>query len=425
MSRLLEDLSAFLDTSPTAWHAAAQIGNRFAIQDFTPLYEEEKWDLKKGESYFVVRGGSVCAFSLPKAKAKKAVILASHTDSPAFKVKPRPEVQKENMTLLGAEIYGAPLLTSWLNRDLAIAGRVVVANKKGALEERLVFLHDIPLVIPQLAIHLDREVNEKGLVLNKQEHLFALMTLQDQEKNEKNTLEFLLRRHLSFHKLISFDLLLVPIEKSRYLGSEGEMIASYRLDNLSSAHACLMALSMAKKPSSDTLQIAIFYDHEEIGSRSLEGAASPFLEDTFKRIAMYTKMDEEEMSCLKSRSLCVSCDVAHALNPNYSGRYDPNHGPLLGKGVVLKYNSDLKYATSALTAARVIQAAQKLSLPLQSYVSRNDIPSGSTVGPIIAQGMGIPVVDLGIAQLSMHSAREVVSCQDFLDLCTLLTALLK
>ncbi|MBI2742918.1 MAG: M18 family aminopeptidase [Chlamydiales bacterium] len=425
MAYLLDDLCAFLDSSPTAWHATEQIGNRLALQDFTPLAEDERWSLEKGKSYFVIRGGSICAFSLPAKTPKEAMILASHTDSPALKIKPNPEVQKENMTLFGVEVYGAPLLSSWLNRDLAIAGRVVLSDNKGKLEERLVFLGDVPVFIPQLALHLDREVNEKGLLLNKQDHLFPVITLQNVEEKEKKTLELLLRRHLSFHSLLSFDLFLVPIEKSRYMGSEGEMIASYRLDNLSSAHACLSALALADKSHSKALQMAIFYDHEEIGSRSSEGAGSPFLSDVLKRIAHSYKMDDEDLACMKSRSLCVSVDVAHALNPNYSGKHDASHAPLLGKGVVLKFNADLKYATSALSSARLTQIAQKNSLHLQSFVSRNDIPSGATVGPLIAQGLGIPVVDIGCPELSMHSAREVIACQDYLDLCSLLTHLLQ
>lgn len=424
MAYLLDDLCAFLDSSVTAWHAAREIGNRLALQDFTPLDEGERWSLEKGKSYFVIRGGSICAFTIPEKKPSHALILASHTDSPALKIKPKPEVQKENMTLFGVEIYGAPLLSSWLNRDLAIAGRVVVTNKQDSLEEKLVFLDDAPVFIPQLALHLDKEIHEKGLHLNKQDHLFPIITLQNAEKKEKNALEYLLKRHLSFQTLISHDLYLVSAEKSRYLGSEKEMLASARLDNLCSAHAALAALALSTKPHPTGVQMAIFYDHEEIGSRASDGAASPFLGDILKRIAHAFKMDEEELACMIHRSLCISIDVAHALNPNYAARYDANHSPLLGKGVVMKYNADLKYATDALSSAKILQLAQKLGLPLQSYVSRNDIPSGSTVGPIIASGTGIPVVDLGCPQLSMHSAREVIACQDYLELSTLLTHLL-
>ncbi len=422
-SKDLSDFKSFLDKSPTSWHAAEELAKRLASSGFSRLHEEEKWKLQKGKSYFVQRGGSLCAFSLPKKTAKRAVILGSHTDSPALKVKPKPEVQKENMILLGVEVYGSPLLTSWLNRDLALAGRVAVTNKKGKIQEKLVFLDEAPLFIPQLAPHLDRDVNEKGLLLNKQEHLVPIATLISSKGKQKSYLETLLKRQISFDSLLSFDLFLVPIEKSRYLGTEEEMLSSYRLDNLASAHSCASAL-MDSKESQETLQMAIFSDHEEIGSRSSTGAASPFLEDILKRITYALQMDEEEFFQMKSRSLCVSVDMAHALNPNYVQKYDPNHQPLLGKGIVVKYNADLKYTTSAPTAAQVIRLAEKLKLPYQSFVSRSDIPGGSTIGPILAQSLGIATVDIGCPQLSMHSAREVMACQDFLDMSTLLTHLL-
>lgn len=423
MPKDLKDFKAFLDNSPTSWHAAEELAKRLSSSGFSRLNEEEKWKLQKGKSYFVQRGGSLCAFSLPKKTAKRALILGSHTDSPALKIKPKPEIQKENMILLGVEVYGSPLLTSWLNRDLAIAGRVVVTNKKGKIDEKLVFLEEAPLFIPQLAPHLDRDVNEKGLILNKQEHLVPIATLSDAKEKKKSYLETLLKRHISFDSLLSFDLFLVPIEKSRLLGSEEEMLSSYRLDNLASAHASCSALIHAKE-SQETLQISLFCDHEEIGSRSSVGAASPFLEEILKRITRALEMDEEEYFQMKSRSLSVSVDMAHALNPNYAQKYDPNHQPLLGKGIVVKYNADLKYTSSAPTAAHVIRLAQKLKLPYQSFVSRSDIPGGSTIGPILAQNLGIATVDIGCPQLSMHSAREVMACQDHLDMCTLLTNLL-
>jgi aspartyl aminopeptidase len=418
MSHILEDLKAFLDQSPTSWHAAAQIGNRLALQDFQPLSEEEKWKLEKGKKYFVSRGGSLCAFCLPSGGLKKMTLLASHTDSPSLKLKPRPEFQKENVSLFGVEVYGSPLLTSWLNRDLGIAGRIVVSDGKGKTEEKLVFIDDAPLVIPQLALHLDREVNEKGLVLNKQEHLAPIVGL---DLEGKNALEMLLRRHHSFHKLLSFDLFLIPLEKSRFLGCQSDMIAAHRLDNLASAHACATALGYIEQPQPHHMPLCVFWDHEEIGSRTQEGAASSFLSDVLKRITLSLSIQEEEMLLVKNQSLCISVDVAHAFNPNYASKYDPNHQPLLGKGVALKFNADQKYITSAPTAAKIIQFCQELNLPLQNFACRSDLPCGSTVGPIVAQSLGIPTVDIGCPQLSMHSIREVIGCKDYIDLCALLT----
>jgi aspartyl aminopeptidase len=421
---ILEEFKTFLDASPTSWHAVQQMGNRLALQDFIPLSEEEKWQLELGQKYFVVRGGSLCAFCLPKSTPQKAIILASHTDSPALKIKPCPEIQKENMTTIGVELYGSPLLSSWLNRDLGIAGRVAVADAAGAIEEKLVLIDDAPLIIPQLAIHLEREVNEKGLVLNKQENLCPILNLEH-PANGKNALEDLLRRHLSFHSLLSFDLFLFPLEKSRFLGAQNEMIASYRIDNLASAHACLAALACAKRPQNQTMQMGVFWDNEEVGSKTAEGAASPFLSDILKRIAYCLKLSEEDLFIVKNNSLCLSVDMAHALNPNYAKMHDPNHSPKLGKGLVIKSNADQRYATNAISAAPVVQLCRKLNLNYQFYANRSDIPCGSTVGPLLAHTAGISTIDIGCPQLSMHSIREIMACQDYFDLCRLLTHVLQ
>lgn len=418
MTHILDEFKTFLDQSPTSWHAVRQMGNRLALHDFIPLSEHEKWHLELGQKYFVIRSGSLCAFSLPTAVPTHAKILASHTDSPSLKIKPQPEIQTENMVSLGVEIYGSPMLNSWLNRDLGIAGKIVVTNAQDKIHEKLVIIDDAPLFIPQLAIHLERDVNEKGLHLNKQENLNPLLSL------ETESLETLLRRHHSFRSLLSFDLFLYPLEKSRFLGTQNEWIASYRLDNLASAHACLTALAFAQKPQKELLQMAVFWDHEEIGSRTSEGSASPFLSDILTRIAGNLKMEEEDLCILKNNSLCVCVDMAHALNPNYVKKHDTQHQPLLGKGIVLKYNADQKYASNANSAAAIVHLCQKLNMPYQNYVNRNDIPSGSTVGPVVAATTGIQTVDIGCPELSMHSIREVMAAQDYLDLCRLLTEVL-
>lgn len=424
MSHILSDFKTFLETSPTSWHAAREIGNRLALRDFSPLIENEKWHLELGKKYFIVRGGAVCAFSLPKQKVQKAVVLASHTDSPALKLKPHPTFHVENMLLFRVEPYGAPLLTSWLNRDLVIAGRVVVTEGDGYVEERLVYLDDAICFIPQLAIHLDREVNEKGLVLNKHEHLCPIVGLSVEGDEEMNAVEKILRRHLSFHTLLSFELFLVPREPPSFVGLNNELISAYRLDNLASAHAAVSAIAVSE-PTENTVQMAIFWDNEEIGSRTKEGAASPFLQEVLMRIHHRFHRDIEEFFVLKHNSFCISVDVAHALNPNYAKKYDPQHQSLLGKGIVVKQNADQKYASNALSAAVIMRACNMLNLPYQSYVNRSDIPSGSTVGPIVAAETGITTIDIGCPQLSMHSIREVMATQDYLDMYRLLAYLLQ
>ena len=416
MSHLIEDLIHFIQQSPTPWHAVHSVGERLASVDFTPLEEDEPWKLKKGERYFVERNGSICAFTLPKENPERMRILGAHTDSPGLKLKPNCDLKSETYSQFSTEIYGAPVLSSWMNRDLGIAGRLIVDKH----EEKLVFLDEAPLIIPQIAIHLDREVNDKGLHIDKQDHLRPILSINPSEKLQ---LEPLLKQYVNFKNLLAFDLFLVPLEGPRFLGANDEMLASYRLDNLSSAHACVTAIASAEKNA--TLQMMFLWDAEEIGSRSAEGAASSFASDVMQRIRHFYQMDEEVWQCLKSKSLCLSVDVSHAYNPNYPKKYDPNHQSILGKGNVIKYNADKKYVTDAKTAAHVITSFKSLKLPYQLFSSRSDMPSGSTIGPIFASLLGIPTVDVGPALLSMHSIREVMAVQDHLDLCKLLTHLLE
>lgn len=411
MSHLLEDFKNFLDHSPTSWHAAKEICNRLAAAGFSPLAQEEKWILEPGEKYFVERAGFVSAFCIPKTLPKKITLLAAHTDSPALKVKPHPESQKETATLLSLEVYGSPILHSWFNRDLALAGRVIIQNKQNEIEEKLLFLNDSPLFIPQLAPHLDKDPS-----IDKQEHLRAIFTLHAENTN---VLETLLQKHLDFKTLFSFDLFLVPTQEARFTGLKGEMISSYRLDNLSSCHA--LCAAMAKASSKETLQMAFFWDHEEIGSGTTEGADSPLLSDILKRIASALNISDEEMIRMKPSSIALSVDVAHAFNPNFPNKYDPDHKCLLGQGFAIKYNANKKYATCAKTAALLIQTCQKEKIPYQVFTSHSNVSCGSTVGPLIAQNLGFPTVDIGCPILSMHSIREVMSCRDHLDMCNFLT----
>ncbi|MBS0629752.1 MAG: M18 family aminopeptidase [Verrucomicrobia bacterium] len=421
MTHLLDDFSDFLAHSPTSWHAAIEMSNRLASLDFIPLYPEEKWKLEKGKKYFVVHDGSIAAFALPEKNLDRMSIIAAHTDSPALKLKPHAEIEKKNMVQLGVEVYGAPILATWTNRDLAIAGRVVVEREDGEIEELLVFLDDAPVMIPVLAPHLDREAFKKGLELNKQDHLAPVASL----KFEKNYVESLIREQHTFHALLDFDLFLVPIESPRFIGKNGEMLASYRLDNLSSTHAGIVALGNLKTPSLDTLSMGIFWDHEEIGSSTQIGAESTFFHDIYSRICDFYKLNVEEEIILRCNSLCLSVDVSHALNPNYENKYDPHHAPLLGEGITIKYNADMRYTSSGKTGAFILHLCQVLGLKCQKFVNRSDNLAGSTVGPIFATKLGIETVDIGIPELSMHAAREIIACKDHIDLCTLLSYFLQ
>ncbi|MCB1107290.1 MAG: M18 family aminopeptidase [Chlamydiia bacterium] len=418
----LNDLLLFLTDSPTPWHATQEIGNRLAQQDATPLSEKEKWELKPGASYFVERGGSLCAFTLPKDSPEKATILATHTDSPALKLKPNPIFIENGLPFIHVETYGSPILSTWMNRDLVIAGRFLLSENDTIIEQ-LVLLDHAPVMIPSLAIHLDRDVNDKPTKIDKQRHLCPLLGIKGKNKKPEKIFEEL--TGIKHQDLLGADLYLVPFEKPRLIGLHTDIISSYRIDNLASAHASLLALLGAKKCPKHTIQMAIFYNHEEIGSETNEGASSPFLDDILKRISLSYHINEEDHLRMKNRSLCISIDMAHAIHPNYIEKYDQDNAPEMGEGVVIKHNANHRYATSGMSGAHITRLCQKLNIPYQTFASESNLPCGSTVGAITAARTGIETVDIGLAQLSMHAARELISAADHLHLCRLLKSSLE
>jgi aspartyl aminopeptidase len=421
---LIQDLMTFLDTCPTSWHAVKSISKKLKDHSFTEIKESDPWKIELGNGYFVRRQGSLCAFILPKTRVEAASIIASHTDSPGFKLKPKPAIRRHQSILLGVEVYGSPLITSWLNRDLGIAGRVAYMDKHGHQKEALVRLDKYPVVIPQLAIHLDREVNEKGLLLNKQEHLNVLASLENDFSSSESYLETVLRDEIDFKQILNFDLFLFPLSQASLIGFHNQLLASYRIDSLASVHAAVNALLHSDKPHEDKIKMIVFWDHEEIGSQSIQGAGSPFFSQTLERLSLALNMPREDYLRLLTQSHCVSVDLAHALHPNFGEKHDSQHQPFLGNGVVLKTNAQMRYATDAISSTPVCLAAGKLHMPLQYFVSRNDIPCGTTIGPIQASNTGIPTVDIGCGQLSMHSARELMSCKDHQAMTKLLTEIL-
>lgn len=414
----LDDFFNFLQKSPSPWHATEQIANRLVKQEYTALKEEERWTIKLGSKYFIQRGGALIAFSIPQKKPSRALICASHTDSPCLKIKPHAEFRSHNMNLFKVDAYGGPSLNTWYDRDLAIAGQIYVNTGK-AIAQHLIYAEDHPMTIPSLAIHL-QEKNDEGKpkqYIDKQEHLCPLIGLSEKGGN---SLETILKSHVKYSSLLSSDLYLVPTQPPALLGSCGEFIAAYRLDNLSSAHASLMGLLDVERQQQDVMNIAVFWNNEEIGSDSREGAASPFLEETLKRICLLLKMDEEDFFRLKSSSLCLSIDVGHSFHPNFPKRYDSEDHPLFGHGFLIKHHASLRYATTAHSTAAIINLCQKHKLPYQETAGHSEVRGGTTVGPITASATGITTVDIGPALLGMHSTRELISAQDHISLCKFL-----
>lgn len=426
MDALISDLIHFLNAAPTAWHAVAYMRKKLEQAGFLELKEDSAWKLTAGEGYFVVRdGASLCAFIAPQKAPSRLHLIGTHSDSPAFKLKPKAAYYQNNTILLAIAPYGAPLLNSWLNRDLGIAGKVVYCDRQGLVKETLVELDTEAVVIPQLAIHLDRKIDEQGLLLNKQDHLIAVAGITDDAASACSYLEKRLEAILPPATLLAHDLFLYPLETARRVGAANKLLAAARLDNLMSAHAALHAfLSLKRNDYVDAIPMVAFWNHEEIGSYSASGAHSPFLGSLIERLALQYGQGREELFQLIARSLCLSVDLSHAIHPAYQDRHDPQHRPLLGKGVVLKTSAQQRYAGAAPALGAVAELCMRYGIPFQLFAPRNDLPSGSTIGPIHAATTGMATVDIGIAQLSMHACRELACCDDQVALCQLLRAFL-
>jgi aspartyl aminopeptidase len=425
------ELLRFIDESPTPFHAAASAAGRLAALGFRPLVPEESWrELTPGGYYLLLGEGTLVAFVLPEIKEKAGGrgfrgfrIVGAHTDSPNLRLKPRPVYEKHGYVQLGVEVYGSPLLNSWLDRDLLLAGRVIVREADGRLSRRLVQLERPILRVPQLAIHLDREVNEKGLVLNRQEHLPPVLGLSG-GKHDAELVIGLCAKALSVSPadIVTTELMLHDSLPSTRAGLHDELIFAPRLDNLGSSHAGLSALARAAKHldhDAGVVPLLALFDHEEIGSATAYGAGAPLLPHILERIAAYLGArsgadagGREAYLRALAGSLVASADMAHAVHPNYPDRHEVHHRPVLNGGPVIKVNANQRYATCARTSALFSELCRRASVPVQHYSHRTDLPCGSTIGPITSTLLSVPTVDVGSPMLSMHSARELAGAQD-------------
>ena len=395
----------FIHNSPTAFHVVDNLTK--LLEGFTPLSEGEEWTLESGKSYYVTRNGSsLIAFRLPEGELKGFHIAAAHSDSPVFKIKPQPEIRERGYVKLNVEKYGGMLCAPWLDRPLSVAGRLVVRDGEG-MAVKLVNVDRDLAIIPNLAIHMNRSVND-GMAYNPQTDLLPIYALGEEESflsliaNEAGVQE---------QDILDYDLYLYNRMGGSIWGAKGEFISSRSLDDLQCAWPLVKGLALAEK-SRHWGAVCCVFDNEEVGSASRQGAASTFLPDVIERICDALGLGVQQSKAVISRSFLISADNAHAVHPNHPEKADPTNQPKLNEGIVIKYNAALRYTTDALSSARFKLLCEKAGVSVQSYTNRSDIPGGSTLGCIALRKLGVSTVDIGLAQLAMHSPYETAGVQD-------------
>ncbi|MEU7317234.1 M18 family aminopeptidase [Streptomyces sp. NPDC007083] len=418
-----DGLLSFLAAGPSPYHAVANAAAQLEKAGFRQVRETETWDATTGGKY-VLRGGALIAWYVPEGALPSTPfrIVGAHTDSPNLRVKPVPDTGAHNWRQIAVEIYGGALLNTWLDRDLGLSGRLTLRDRSTHL------VHvDRPLLrVPQLAIHLDRQVND-GLKLNRQRHMTPVWGLG--RTDEGDLLRFLAEESgLPVEDIAGWDLMTHSVEPPAYLGRDRELVAGPRMDNLLSVHAGVAALIAAAGRGADaeptSIPVLAAFDHEENGSQSDTGADGPLLGSVLERSVFARGGSYEDRARAWAGTVCLSSDTGHAVHPNYPERHEPGHHPLPNGGPILKVNVNQRYSTDGSGRAVFAAACERAGVPWQSFVSNNDVPCGTTIGPITAARHGITTVDIGVAILSMHSARELCGADDPYLLANCLTAFL-
>lgn len=413
---LANELINFIDESPSVFHAVENMKNILKSNNFKELSENEKWQLKKDDKYFISKNNSsIIAFQIGEEDIYNHGyrIICAHADSPCFSIKPKSEIITEgSYVTLNTEGYGGVLLSTWFDRPLTMAGKVMVRGDSPFNPTAKLLYIDRPiLIIPSLAIHLNREVND-GYKYNKQKDTLPLLTLVNDNLNQNDYLLSLLSSTLQINKeeILDYDLFLLPYEKGCVAGLNNEFISIRRLDDLWMAFAGLKSFIDSKE--SKCTKVLACFDNEEIGSLTSEGANSNFLKNILERINFALKNNDEEFKISLSKSIAISADVAHALHPNYTEKHDPTNKAILGKGPMIKYSGPKSYITNSLTGAMMKECCIKSNVPYQTFVNRSDSVAGKTVGPFISSSLCIPTADVGTPVLAMHSARELGAVED-------------
>jgi aspartyl aminopeptidase len=418
-----DDLMTYLAASPSPYHAVANAAAKLREAGFSELSETDAWDASAGGRY-VIRGGALIAWYVPEGASPHTPfrIVGAHTDSPNLRVKPLPDTGSQGWRQVAVEIYGGPLLNSWLDRDLGLAGRLTLRDGTTHLVDV-----DRPLLrVPQLAIHMDRSVHTEGLKLDQQRHMQPIWGLGD-DVAEGDLISFLEdEAGLESGSVVGWDLMTHSVEAPAYLGRDRELLAGPRMDNLLSVHAGTAALAaVASLDDLPYIPVLAAFDHEETGSQSDTGADGPLLGTVLERSVLARGGSLEDRARALAGTVCLSSDTGHAVHPNYAERHDPTHHPRAGGGPILKVNVNNRYATDGSGRAVFVDACERAGVPYQSFVSNNSMPCGTTIGPITAARHGIRTVDIGVAILSMHSARELCAADDPFLLAGALAAFLR
>lgn len=413
----MQKLMQFLDNSITSYHAVKEVQKELEQAGFTELSEKKLWKLEPGASYYVIRNdSSLIAFQLPSCKAadvKGFHIYAAHTDSPSFKIKENPEMEKEGAyVVLNTEKYGGMILSTWLDRPLTIAGRVCLA-KDGEIVSYPVRLAENLCMIPNLAIHMNRDMND-GVKLNPQIDMLPLISMQQQKKTinalAAEALSEALGERIEEKDILGSDLYLENCEKAALAGAEREFIMAPRYDDLACVYGGLEGMLAAE--ASQYINMLAFFDNEEVGSLTRQGADSTFLRDTLANIGAGLSVSSAVLRSWTAGSFLLSADNAHACHPNQGGKADPTNKPFLNGGIVLKHHGSQKYATDGYSAAFVKLLGKRSEVPLQTYANRSDIAGGSTLGNLAMAQVSMPAADIGLPQLAMHSAYETAGTKD-------------
>ncbi|MBA0052754.1 M18 family aminopeptidase [Streptomyces sp. AJS327] len=429
-----DDLLAFLTASPTPYHAVRSAARLLDGAGFRQLHETDAWDATRGGKY-LLRGGALIAWYVPEGAtpATPYRIVGAHTDSPNLRVKPLPDTGAHGWRQIAVEIYGGTLLNTWLDRDLGLAGRLTVRGEDprrtttgapAATHTRLVNVDRPLLRVPQLAIHLDRQAND-GLKLDRQRHMTPIWGLG--EPREGDLVRFLAEEaEVPAEDVLGWDLMVHSVEPPAYLGRDRELLAGPRMDNLLSVHAGVAALiAAAERGDPRHIPVLAAFDHEENGSQSDTGADGPLLGNVLERAVLARGGGYEDRARAYAGSVCLSSDTGHAVHPNYGERHEPGHHPMPNAGPILKVNVNQRYSTDGTGRAVFAEACERAGVPWQTFVSNNAVPCGTTIGPITAARHGISTVDIGVAILSMHSARELCGARDPYLLANCLTAFLE